>query len=300
MIRTERPQPPPAILVSRGRAKGRTLERAYTRSSFAYQSGSKCFAFDSGVYSHASVKEALIAAQYGKCCFCESKITHISYGDIEHFRPKAGYCQTLKGTLERPGYYWLAYEWENLLLCCQLCNQRHKRNYFPLANPRARAICHRDSVRNERPIFINPADEDPEKHTSFRKEVPFAVNGNRRGRKTIQALGLDRPFLNEMRWDEYSQLELFTRLPKSQSDTVPTGSGNPLPVTRVEYLRLRLEALLNTQGWRGRRWRLDSVCRCQELQDLRAARTGWIRLCRSWPLEFSANPVESAPVAAGC
>jgi uncharacterized protein (TIGR02646 family) len=207
MIRIERLQPPPAILVSRGRAKSRTLERAYTRSPRQYQSGSKCFAFDSGIYGHATVKHALIAAQYGKCCFCESKITHISYGDVEHFRPKAGYCQRSTGTLERPGYYWLAYEWENLLLCCQLCNQRHKRNYFPLANPHSRAICHRDSLDKEKPIFINPADENPEQYISFRKEVPFAVNGNRRGRKTITALGLDRPSLNEMRWDEYSQLE---------------------------------------------------------------------------------------------
>jgi uncharacterized protein (TIGR02646 family) len=212
MIRIERPQPPPAILVGRGRAKSRTLKRAYTRSPHEYKSGSKCFAFDSGIYGHPAVKGALIAAQYGKCCFCEAKITHTSYGDVEHFRPKAGYCQTSRGTLERPGYYWLAYEWENLLLCCQLCNQRHKRNYFPLANSRSRATCHLDNIDNERPIFINPADEDPEKYRSFRREIPFAINGNRRGGKTITTLGLDRPILNEMRWDEYSRLKAVYRI----------------------------------------------------------------------------------------
>ena len=58
--------------------------------------------------------------------FCESKVSHIAYGDVEHFRPKAGYRQRPEDPLVQPGYYWLAYEWSNLLFCCQLCNQRFK------------------------------------------------------------------------------------------------------------------------------------------------------------------------------
>ena len=48
------------------------------------------FEFDSSVYGHKTVKKALIEAQHGKCCFCEAKVVHISYGDVEHFRPKGG------------------------------------------------------------------------------------------------------------------------------------------------------------------------------------------------------------------
>ena len=55
-----------------------------------------------------SVKDALREAQHGKCAFCESKISHIAHGDVEHFRPKAGYRQNPEDPLVQPGYYWLS------------------------------------------------------------------------------------------------------------------------------------------------------------------------------------------------
>ena len=114
----------------------------YDSSPDSYKSGAKAFAsrdFESGIYGAKSVKQALQKAQHGKCAFCESKITHIAYGDVEHFRPKAGYRQCPKDPLVRPGYYRLAYEWSNLFFCCTLCNQRFKGNHFPLADPARRA-----------------------------------------------------------------------------------------------------------------------------------------------------------------
>ncbi len=84
--------------------------------------------------------------QHDKCAFCESKVSAIAYGDVEHFRPKAGYQQSHDDDLQRPGYYWLAYEWSNLFFSCSICNQQGKRNVFPLANPRRRATCHRDDI----------------------------------------------------------------------------------------------------------------------------------------------------------
>ncbi|MGL4551126.1 MAG: hypothetical protein ACRC33_08060 [Gemmataceae bacterium] len=137
--------------------------------------------------------------QHGKCAFCESNVDHIAYGDVEHYRPKAGYVQRPGGPLKRPGYFWLAYEWENLLFSCQLCNQRFKQNHFPLRNNRRRIRSHRSSVASEEPIFIDPAAEDPERHISFRDEVAHPVNGRARGRATIDALGLNRDRLREYR-----------------------------------------------------------------------------------------------------
>jgi hypothetical protein len=127
MIRIHKPDQPPQILTTNGKAKRRGASSAYSRSANAYKNGSKKFSFDAEIYAHQSVKAALIAAQYGKCAFCESQITHISYGDVEHFRPKAGYRQSAADAMSTPGYYWLAYEWDNLLLSCQLCNQRIKK-----------------------------------------------------------------------------------------------------------------------------------------------------------------------------
>jgi uncharacterized protein (TIGR02646 family) len=163
--------------------------------------------YHSSIYGHDSIKQALIQAQYEKCCFCESKLRHISYGDVEHFRPKAGYRQQSTASLSKPGYYWLAYDWGNLLLSCQLCNQRYKKNLFPLANPRVRAKSHRDILDNEVPLFINPAEENPGQYISYRREMPYSIGNNLKGRLTIKNLGLKRTELREMRWDTYKKLK---------------------------------------------------------------------------------------------
>lgn len=188
------------------------MSAAYTRFSQNYIDGVKRFDFDATIYAAASVKRALIKAQHGKCAFCESKITHISYGDVEHFRPKAGYRQAAEDDLKRPGYYWLAYEWDNLFLSCQLCNQRHKRNLFPLENPADRAESHRGRIGQETPQFIDPSAENPEMFISFRKEIPYAIGDNPKGDTTIKSLGLRRNELNEIRWDRYEMLRYIYTL----------------------------------------------------------------------------------------
>jgi len=209
MIRINKPQQPPVILTTKGRIKRRTCCAAYTRHKQDYKTGVKKFEFDSGIYGHESVKSALIEAQHDKCCFCESKVSHIAYGDVEHFRPKGGYCQDAGDEIEKPGYYWLAYEWTNLFFCCQLCNQRFKKNLFPLIDPNKRARSHKDNPNQEEPVFVSPAEDNPEDFISFRAEIPFAINDNMRGKATISALGLDRNVLNEVRGDYLEHLRMI-------------------------------------------------------------------------------------------
>ncbi len=72
------------------------------------------------VYSDKSVRELLLKMFHGKCSYCESRITTIYNGDIEHYRPKG---KIKEAASPRPGYYWLASEWENLLFACPFCNQ---------------------------------------------------------------------------------------------------------------------------------------------------------------------------------
>lgn len=206
MIEIHRPTAVPPILLTSGAAERRRLCRAYARASATFESGKRLFFFDATIYGHDDVKSALCAAQQGKCAFCESQITHIAYGTIEHFRPKGGFRQRASGPLERPGYYWLAFTWDNLLFACQLCNQRHKKNQFPLLDPAQRARSHRDDVSHEQPTFIDPAAEDPALSLSFRDEVPFPKN--KRGRTTIRALGLDRKPLQDKRKELLELLRL--------------------------------------------------------------------------------------------
>ena len=219
MIRIRRPLGVPAILLRKGKAKRRGLCSAYTRNPGAYRHGSGKFTFDSAVYGHPSVKAALVAAQHDKCCFCESKVTHVTYGDVEHFRPKGGYRQRAQDALTMPGYYWLAYEWTNLLFACPLCNQRQKASLFPLEDPANRATSHHDDLALETPLFINPAEEDPGEHLSFREEVACTVGDSPRGEATIEALGLNRQKLVERRRDVLDRLRLIHGIAVSRPPT---------------------------------------------------------------------------------
>lgn len=212
MIRIRRPHPAPDILRIKGKNKRRGHSLSYTRDTANYRSGQRKFDFYSGIYGHRTVKAALTSMQHEKCAYCESKLTHIAYGDVEHFRPKGGFTQQPGDALLRPGYYWLAYEWPNLLFSCQLCNQRYKKNLFPLLDPASRATNHHDDIARESAVFIDPSAEDPETSITFRAEVARGVDPDNRGDDTIAALDLNRRELLERRRDRYTGQKLLFQL----------------------------------------------------------------------------------------
>jgi hypothetical protein len=110
MIRICKPTTAPAKLSKQGKTKAAEHAKEYNANQGDYQSGTKKFNFSDSIYNDPTVKAILIKAQHQKCCFCERLIGND--GDVEHFRPKSAYSQNRK--LERPGYYWLAYDWDNL------------------------------------------------------------------------------------------------------------------------------------------------------------------------------------------
>ncbi len=221
MIRVRKPTSPPEVLVGKGREEDLRNRALYEGDSASYDNGTAIFSFDSALYGHPSIKESLIAAQHGKCAFCESKVRHISYGDVEHFRPKAGFRQRDDDPLGRPGYYWLAYDWGNLYLGCQLCNQRYKKNLFPLIDERHRCRNHLGDVARERPTFVDPGGaDDPRSHIEFAAEQPRARDGSIIGAATILALGLVREELRERRFDRYRMLAALKSITELLPDEV--------------------------------------------------------------------------------
>ena len=116
---------------------------------------------------------------HGKCAYCETYIAQTQQGDIEHFRPKLGVTDEDDNIIEveyepdRPephkGYYWLAYDWRNLLPSCAFCNRPRtvdgkkigKHNRFPVNG--SHATCP-DEIGGEEPLLINPLEDDPEEH----------------------------------------------------------------------------------------------------------------------------------------
>jgi uncharacterized protein (TIGR02646 family) len=115
---------------------------------------------------------------HGKCAYCESLYAPVAPADIEHYRPKG--AVVVNGELRKPGYYWLAATWSNLLPSCIDCNRartqnfpdadRHlagKANKFPIANEAARAKSPRQE-KHEKRLLLHPCLDDPEQHLEFR------------------------------------------------------------------------------------------------------------------------------------
>lgn len=168
------------------------------------------FAFDQAIYGDPAVKRVLIDMQNGKCAYCEGDFSAFSYGDTEHQRPKAYSQQAVGGPTIRPGYYWLAYDWANLVLSCELCNRSRKRNLFPLLNPATRARAPAQ-LGSEDPLLLDPTGAvDPRQHIRFQQALPTGLTDI--GRTTIECLSLDRIPLTAARLRHYRRAEALALL----------------------------------------------------------------------------------------
>lgn len=218
MIRIVRPVQVPDVLLNAGKQETRLNCKRYELNSADYRSRRKRFQFERNIYSHETVKVALLQAQHKKCCYCESKFRANSPGPVEHFRPKGAVQQAPGKGMQYPGYYWLAYSWDNLLVSCEFCNSSYKRSLFPLADERTRARSHHDDVKLETPIFIDPTTENPRDHIRFRgAEIGHLTE---RGLRTIKGLGLRRDDLEDARAEVLEPLEILFSVVEDLKDEV--------------------------------------------------------------------------------
>jgi uncharacterized protein (TIGR02646 family) len=162
----------------------------------------RAFRFRKATYGSSKIKKRLAAAQHDKCCYCEGRFTAFAPGDVEHFRPKTCVQQLFGHPLCYPGYFWLAYDWENLLFACIICNRSAKKSQFPLEDPNARLSGPADPFAQENPMLINPLIEDPGHHIRFEHGRPIAIT--ERGQLTIDVLKLDR---GELKYERLTQLK---------------------------------------------------------------------------------------------
>jgi uncharacterized protein (TIGR02646 family) len=130
---------------------------------------------------------------HGKCAYCESKVTHVDYGHIEHYRPKSLFPE-------------LTFEWDNLLLACGICNgAEHKGDRFPEA-------------ADGGPL-LNPCEEEPAPHLRFsfdqRAGLASVYGRTGRGRTTERLLGLNRPELRKFRSRVIKKLAVLAQLAKT-------------------------------------------------------------------------------------
>lgn len=157
------------------------------------------------VYKDAIVVKQLRRDFHDQCAFCESKLDFAtSYFPVEHYRPKTAY-RTLVDKDKHPGYWWLAYDWNNLLLSCQVCNI-YKSTFFPLVDETKRDIANK-RIEDEEPLILNPIADDPYEHIVFRCEYALAKDGSPKGQATIDICKLNRPELVNSRLNKWLELK---------------------------------------------------------------------------------------------
>lgn len=192
------------------------------------QSGGQPSSAIKDIYKDKTIKEKVYVNEegpfHGKCAYCESPIAHDQYGDIEHFRPAKAVTDiddnvitimTDDGEQPHPGYYWLAYDWKNLLFACEKCNRPSKEgdkkigkhNRFPLKNNSY--ACVPGDEESEEPLLINPLIENPETHLDIDLKTGI-LGGSDRGKICIDLFGLNvRALLVEQRKSAYREVQLL-------------------------------------------------------------------------------------------
>jgi hypothetical protein len=128
-------------------------------------------------YNDEQIKEQLKRETFEKCVYCESKMLHISFADIEHILPKS----------IRPD---LAFNWMNLTLACEKCNRTAKNDYYDEAIP-----------------LLNPYIENPSEHLVPFGAMIMARGGSERGYITKTVIKLNRTELVQNRAEKIELLE---------------------------------------------------------------------------------------------
>lgn len=185
MIKIVKEEAPKALLKS-GTEKTKIDQIEYAKNKSKYDAGIVKFEASSSIYNSDIVRETLEKIQKNKCCYCETKSTR-SNNDVEHFRPKAAYSSDFKGKSKYPGYFWLAYDWDNLFLACQVCNQIFKNDFFPIEDETTRAQLNNFSIENELTFLVHPSIDEPSEEIEYRESIPFGKT--EKGKKTIAYLG---------------------------------------------------------------------------------------------------------------
>ena len=130
------------------------LNKSNREDAFNNNISQKKYIDKKNLYKVGSVQKALNELYHLKCAYCEKRLLD-SPKHIEHYRPK-------------DIYYWLAYSWDNLLLCCGSCNSS-KGTKFEILNNKVEYV--HESFENihslgksydevEKPLIINPEQDD--------------------------------------------------------------------------------------------------------------------------------------------
>src|SRR5690606_1335560 len=141
------------------------------------------------------LKKHLHKVFHGKCGYCEIKISSPEIGTVDRYRPNNGVRD--KNEFHQDLYWWLAFEWDNLIYACKECNQ-YKGNYFPIKG--SRALNEKDNYEKEHRMLLNPYLDEPVNHLNYVQSDSGHIDAlTDEGNQTIELLRLNRTDLIEGR-----------------------------------------------------------------------------------------------------
>lgn len=164
--------------------------------------------YKKGRHNESRVLDALFPVYFGKCAYCE----RLYKLDVEHYRPSRKVTDENNQIITHPGYYWLCYEWTNLVPACVSCNREGgKHNKFPVlgthqitpilrlgALSMSTCLLSHSNLTVERPYLLHPEYDDPATCLGFRltpdnKGISITgIDAQSRGTTTINICQLDR------------------------------------------------------------------------------------------------------------
>lgn len=125
---------------------------------------------------------------FTKCAYCEQKMAPSGI-HTNRYRPEAAAQDWPKGKEWREHYWWMAFEWQNLLPLCSHCTSL-KGHHFPVVM-RAKVEASLTELKREGAKLIDPFTEDPAGLITF-NENGEAIGTTERGNLTIELLSLNR------------------------------------------------------------------------------------------------------------
>jgi len=169
------------------------LTKANRKEAFDKNIEEKGYVDSKNLYKVSSVQKALNELYHLKCAYCEQRLLD-SPKHIEHYRPK-------------DIYYWLAYSWDNLLLCCGSCNSAKGKRFETL---NSKVEYNSESFENihglgksydevEKPLIVNPEQDDVLKLITFDVDGKIDSTDERVHHTIYKACNLNREELKKLR-----------------------------------------------------------------------------------------------------
>lgn len=161
--------------------------------------------YDNPDEKRSRVEDQLALSYFNKCGYCE----RLCKADIEHYRPK----KKVNDDTVHDGYYWLCYEWTNLLPACVKCNRDGgKHSKFPIIGTRvydpsflpdtnlnlSESKAQNNPLVAEIPFLLHPEVDNPETYFGFENDINgegirlVGIDAEDRGAQTIEICSLNR------------------------------------------------------------------------------------------------------------